>query len=144
MPRKTEENQRGSQGTEASNEDTSSEKEEVKEEEDEEEMKDDKDQFSRDEMGEALFLQLVLGLQSSAWIHMGKIPNPMTGQTEKNLHLAKTEIDMLMMLKDKTRGNLTENEKVTVNSSIQQLHINFIDELDKGKEEAAEEKEEKK
>ena len=128
MPKKTEENQNGSQGTEASK-DTSSEKEEKKKTEEEE----DKDTFDRDEMEEALFLQLVLGLQSSAWLHMGKVPNPITGEMEKNLHLAKSEIDLLMMLKNKTAGNLTENEKVTLNSSIQQLHINFIKELEKAK-----------
>lgn len=118
-------------------------KKENKKEEEKEELQDDKDQFTRDEMGEALFLQLVLGLQSSAWIHLGKIPNPMTGETERNLHLAKNEIDMLMMLKDKTKGNLTENEKVTVISSIQQLHINFINELDKVKKEKTEDKKKK-
>ena len=107
-------------------------KEEVPEEEEEEPT------FDRDEMEEALFLQLVLGLQSSAWLHMGKVPNPLTGEMEKNLHLAKSEIDILMMLKDRTRGNLTENEKVTLNSSIQSLHINFINELEKDKTEKGE------
>ncbi len=44
--------------------------------------------------------------------HIGEIPNPETGKTEKNLPLAKQSIDIIEMLKEKTKGNLDPEEEV--------------------------------
>jgi uncharacterized protein DUF1844 len=95
-------------------------------------------------------LQLVIGLQSTAWIAMGKQMNPNTGKSEVNLDLARDSIDTLLMLKEKTKGNLTETEKSVLENAMQDLELNFI-ELSKkqdnegnSKEENEEEKEGKK
>lgn len=77
------------------------------------------------------FFQLVLGLQSSAWMLLGKIANPMTGKIEKNLEAAKSTIDTLIMLKEKTKGNLKKEEEELINGALQQLQINFISEKEK-------------
>jgi len=89
---------------------------------------------------EAIFMQLVMGLQSSAWVMLGKIANPVTGKVEKNLEAAKATIDTLMMLKEKTKGNLTKVEEDYLNNTVNQLQLNYVEE----KEKAGKEEEEKK
>lgn len=80
---------------------------------------------------EVHFLQLVLGLQSSAWMLLGKVANPMTGGVEKNLEAAKATIDTLLMIKKKTRGNLSKPEQDLLDNALQELEINFIEEAKK-------------
>lgn len=80
---------------------------------------------------ESEFLQLVMGLQSSGWMLLGKIANPITGKEERNLEGAKATIDVLMMLKQKTKGNLSRAEQSLLDGAIQQLQINYVDELNK-------------
>jgi len=83
----------------------------------------------------ALFLQLVLTFQSAAWQQMGKLKNPLTDKIEKDLSQARFSIDMLEMIRSKTRGNLTENEKQYLNRSISELQLNYITEVDKEQKE---------
>ena len=56
------------------------------------------------------FEQLVMGIATSAMLNLGAIPDPDTHKTHINLPLAKHSIDMLVMLREKTRGNLTTAE----------------------------------
>ena len=77
------------------------------------------------------FLQLVMGLQSSAWMLLGKMANPMTDEVEKNLEGAKSTIDTLLMIKTKTRGNLTKPEDELLSNALQELEVNFIEESKK-------------
>jgi hypothetical protein len=77
---------------------------------------------------ESQFMQLVMGLQSSAWMLLGKIANPMTGKQEKNLEAAKQTIDTLLMLQAKTKGNLSNAEKSILDGAIQQLQLNYMEE----------------
>lgn len=78
----------------------------------------------------SLFEQLVFILYTQCWEHLGKIPNPITGKIEKKLNEAKLIIDMLDMLKEKTKGNLTENELRFIEYSISQLKINYFFEVE--------------
>jgi hypothetical protein len=80
-----------------------------------------------DKSYETEFFNLVMGLQSSAWMLLGKVMNPMTGKIEKNLDAAKSTIETLRMLQQKTRGNLTEGEDALLKNTIQQLEINFVE-----------------
>jgi hypothetical protein len=79
----------------------------------------------------AQFIQLILGLQSSAWILLGKIMNPMTGKIERNLEHAKLTIDTLQMLKNKTKGNLAKDEENILNTILTELQLNYVDEAGK-------------
>ena len=54
----------------------------------------------------ALFLQLVLGLQQSGMMMLGKLMNPLSRKIEKNLDAARDTIDTLAALEERTRGNL--------------------------------------
>ena len=79
----------------------------------------------------AMFLQLVFTFQSAAWQHMGKIKNPLTDKVEKDLMQARFSIDMLEMIRAKTEGNLTEEEKRLIDGTISQLQLNYVDEYNK-------------
>ncbi len=97
----------------------------------------------------ALFMQLVMTFQAAAWQQMGKIKNPITDKIERSLDQARYSIDMLEMLRTKTKGNLTDDELKFVNHVLTELQLNFVDELNKDKEKAktetkAEEKEKAK
>jgi len=84
---------------------------------------------------EAEFMQLIIGLQSSAWMLMGKAMNPIIGKIEKNIEAAKATIDTLLMLKEKTKGNLSRAEDLFLSNAIQQLELNYIEETSKDKAE---------
>ncbi len=93
------------------------------------------------------FLQLVLGLQSSAWMGMGKTMNPATRELKVDLNMARDSIDTLLMLKEKTKGNLTQTERGLLENAMQDLELNFIEVTKKQEEEQrkqSEQKEEKK
>ncbi|MGM5487934.1 MAG: DUF1844 domain-containing protein [Nanobdellota archaeon] len=83
-------------------------------------------------MEEDMFTQLILGLQSSAFMLLGKVANPATGDTYRNIDEAKRTIDILMMLQEKTKGNLTETEEKNLSSIIAQLQLNYAEEKKKG------------
>jgi len=93
---------------------------------------------------QALFLQLILTFQTAAMQQMGKIKNPLTDKIEKNLEQAQMSIDMLDMLKAKTKGNLSDEETRTLDRIITELKLNYIDELEKTKKEEAKKKEAEK
>lgn len=96
-----------------------------------------------DQFGDKLdpyFFQLVLSLQGGAMQQMGKIASPLTGKVERNLDMAKSSIDMLGMVKEKTEGNLTDEEKQLIEHALYELRLNYVDELKKPAEPAAESK----
>ena len=86
---------------------------------------------------EALFIQLVLTFQTAAWQQMGKLKNPMSNKLEKDLNQARFSIDILDMLRAKTQGNLTENEKMFLTKAISELQLNYVAEFDKEQKEKA-------
>jgi len=83
------------------------------------------------EKNEAMFMQLIMGLQSSAMMLLGKVANPVTGKVEKNIEAAKATIDTLMMMKEKTKGNLSKVEEDYLNNTLNQLQLNYVEGKDK-------------
>lgn len=86
------------------------------------------------------FTSLVLSLSRAAMAQMGKISNPVTGKVERNLLDAKMTIDMMEMLKEKTKGNLSGDEQKLINNMLADLQLNFADEAKKDIEKTAENK----
>ncbi|MDI6807628.1 MAG: DUF1844 domain-containing protein [Candidatus Eisenbacteria bacterium] len=82
---------------------------------------------------ENLFLQLIFTFEATAMQHMGKLISPLTNKAERNLEQARFSIDLLGMLEEKTRGNLTEQESRALTNVLYTLRINFLDELAKEK-----------
>ena len=77
---------------------------------------------------EKLFMYLLGTFQSSAWIALGKIENPMTEKTDINIEQATFYINLLDMLQEKTRGNLTDYEEQMLINTVSELKLNLIDE----------------
>ena len=73
------------------------------------------------------FSALVLSLGSSALIHLGEAPDPLTGKTQDpELPLAQQSIDLLALLQEKTRGNLTEEESRFLETMLYDLRMRFL------------------
>ena len=72
------------------------------------------------------FSTLVLSLASSAVLAMGLEKNPQTGEIEKNLDLARFNIDMLGLLKVKTKNNLDADERSFLEGVVADLQMKFI------------------
>jgi hypothetical protein len=73
------------------------------------------------------FATFILSLGSSALLNLGEIVDPMTGKTDVNLPLAKQTIDIIAMLVEKTKGNLTAAEDQLVSSLLYDLRMKFVD-----------------
>lgn len=93
---------------------------------------------------DALFIQLILQFQTSAMIGMGKLKNPVTDKIEKDLEAAKLSIDMIDMIKEKTKGNLSEDEERLITQISRDLKLNYVDELEKEQKEKSEQNQEAK
>jgi hypothetical protein len=81
-----------------------------------------------------LFTQLVLSFQAAAWQQMGKVPSILTGKVERNLEMAKHSIDMIGMLDEKTKDNLSESEAKYLQHALFELRMNYLEEIKKGPE----------
>jgi Domain of unknown function (DUF1844) len=78
---------------------------------------------------EISFPSFLVSLSSSAFISLGQIPDPHTGKQEKNLPLAKQTIDLLGVLREKTRNNLTTEEDNLFDHLLYDLRMAYIKEV---------------
>ncbi|HKB75619.1 MAG TPA: DUF1844 domain-containing protein [Myxococcales bacterium] len=73
------------------------------------------------------FNALVLSLGSSALIHLGEAPDPVSGKTqEPDLPLAQQSIDLLALLQEKTRGNLSDEEARFLDALLYDLRVRYV------------------
>ena len=91
------------------------------------------------ELNQHLF-SLISMFASACWQQMGKIPNPVDNKITKDLKSAQVTIEMLLMLRDKTKGNLTKTEEKMLEDTISNLQMNYADEVAKDDNPKAEEK----
>lgn len=73
------------------------------------------------------FHTFVLSLGSSALLHLGELEHPEAGATKRDLPLAKHTIDILAMLQEKTKGNLTPPEDKLIESLLYDLRIRYVE-----------------
>jgi len=74
------------------------------------------------------FTAFVLSLASTAAIHFGDLPDPISGeQAEQNLDGAAQMIEILALLELKTRGNLTAEEREVLNQVLYELRLRFVE-----------------
>lgn len=76
------------------------------------------------------FFITTLALQAS--IALGHIPNPATNKKEEDLAQAKFLIDTLGMLKEKTKGNLNQEEIGLLDNLLYELRMQYITKIEKG------------
>lgn len=73
------------------------------------------------------FYTFILSLASSAFVHLGDTPHPETGEmVPQDLGLAKQVIDILAMLEEKTKGNLTQEEERFLENLLTDLRFRFV------------------
>jgi hypothetical protein len=77
-----------------------------------------------DALPEIDFGTFVMSLASSVLVHLGEIDHPEA--TGKNLPFAKQTIDILGMLQDKTRGNLTNEESQLLTNLLYDLRMKYV------------------
>jgi hypothetical protein len=74
------------------------------------------------------FSNFVLSLAATAMVQLGMVPDPETGTTvEPNLPIAQHTIDTLAMMREKTRGNLDDDEEKLLDSMLYELRMRFVE-----------------
>ncbi len=71
----------------------------------------------------------VLSISSSVLVHLGEVPDPESGRVSENLDMAKHTIDILIMLEEKTRGNLTRDEERLIKDVLFELRLKYVQKL---------------
>ena len=85
-------------------------------------------------MGEKLsFSDLIVSLAHTAYTQLGLIENPFTKAKEKDLKSAKDTIDLIDMLQEKTKNNLTEEEEKLIEETLYDMRMKYLYEMDQKK-----------
>jgi hypothetical protein len=84
------------------------------------------DQKGRCVMPEVTFPAFIMSLNTSALYHLGEIADPETGKKIVDLDLAKHAIDTLVLMQNKTKGNLTEDETELLKNMVYDIKIRFV------------------
>ena len=77
-------------------------------------------------MPDVTFTTFFMALNTSALYHMGVLPEPLSGEKNVDMMMAKHTIDTMSMLHEKTKGNLTDEEKDLVTTSLYDLKMRYV------------------
>ena len=93
-----------------------------------EETQKQKEDISRKDapLPEITFVNLIFSFSTSVLIQLGEIQDPLTQKSDKNLPLAKQTIDLIGMLKEKTKGNLTPDEEKLIETVLYDLRMRYV------------------
>lgn len=72
------------------------------------------------------FSAFIMSLNTAALYNLGELENPATKQRDRDLTLAKQTVDTLILLQEKTAGNLTGEEKGLLNDIIFDLKMRYV------------------
>jgi hypothetical protein len=97
------------------------------------EEKEQKTESANQPLPEVNFSSLIFSLSSSALLHLGEIDDPQTGEKREDLPMAKHSIDIISMLKDKTEGNLDDEEQKFIDSILTDLRLRYVKSVNKNK-----------
>lgn len=73
------------------------------------------------------FATFVLSLNHSALVHLGVAPDPVTGNRGVDLPLARQTIDLMALLQEKTKGNLTGEEERILDNILYELRLRYVE-----------------
>ncbi|HVN64149.1 MAG TPA: DUF1844 domain-containing protein, partial [Candidatus Binataceae bacterium] len=76
---------------------------------------------------ELTFAAFILGLSEQALSALGEMPDPATGVVKRDLTMAQQMIDIIRMLRDKTKGNLDHDEAALVTDILATLQFKFVE-----------------
>jgi hypothetical protein len=85
----------------------------------------------REPAAEINFSTFVISLSTQALMHLGEIANPLSGKVETDVPVAKQMIDIIGMLRDKTRGNLNANEDRLMEDILFDLRMKYVEAVKK-------------
>ena len=97
-----------------------------------EQIKENGENLNPDQQQQLLFVMLIQQHEQIAMMGMGKINNPATNKSERDLKSAKYAIDTLIMLEKFTEGNLSNELKDYLKQTLTNLRLNYADEKKKG------------
>ena len=80
---------------------------------------------------EHLLINIITMFTQQAWMAMGKLKNPVTDKTERNLQEASFYIDIIDLMRRKMSGNLSDDEEKFLDSSLSGLKMNYLEESNK-------------
>jgi hypothetical protein len=109
--------------------DIKDEKETIEAEEPEQQTKEEQKETESTQappLPEVNFNSLIFSLSSSALLHIGEIADPQTGEKRIDLPMAKHSIDIISMLKDKTKGNLDNEEQQFIDNILTDLRLRYV------------------
>ncbi len=72
------------------------------------------------------FSTFILSVIGSAYVHLGDAPSP-EGHSDRNLGLARQDIDLLGLMQEKTKGNLTGEEERLLDQALYDLRMRFVE-----------------
>lgn len=78
------------------------------------------------------FTTFVLSISSAAFMGLGLVPMADTGKTQVDLVLARQNIDLLELLKEKTKNNLTSEEQKLIDNLLLETRMKYVEILKKG------------
>lgn len=73
------------------------------------------------------FASFVFSIASSAFIHLGEEPDPLSGEKKVSLPMAKQTIDVLSILEEKTKGNLNQDEDHLLKNILYTLRMKYVE-----------------
>jgi len=73
------------------------------------------------------FSTFIISLSTQALAHLGEIPNPVDNSVTVDLEAAKQLIDIIGMLRDKTKGNLDANESSLLDNMLYDLRLRYVE-----------------
>jgi Domain of unknown function (DUF1844) len=79
------------------------------------------------QMGEISFAAFLMSLSTEALVHLGEMADPSSGQEQRDLAMAQQLIDILGMLRDKTRGNLDHEEQALLDAILFDLRMKYVE-----------------
>ncbi len=80
---------------------------------------------------EISFSTFIISLSTQALMHLGEVPNPLSGKVESDISVAKQMIDIIGLLREKTRGNLDQGEDKLVEDVLFDLRMRYVEAVKK-------------
>ncbi len=78
------------------------------------------------QMPKVTFSTFILSMSSSVLVQLGEVPDPASGTKHQDKLMAKHSIDLLDMLKEKTKGNLDTQEEQMLDSILFELKMKYV------------------
>jgi Domain of unknown function (DUF1844) len=84
--------------------------------------------MSEQDQSQVSFVAFLFSLASNAAVHFGDLPDPLTNeQREPDLEAASQLIEIIAMLEEKTRGNLTTEERQLIDQILFELRMRYVE-----------------